>query len=153
MKAKIFGAGVAVSAAVLTCLATSTPASAFPYWQEVSTSSTWSCSTPKAHRLSLNINFKTCIVRNAKNDAQAVLVVQNSGTKAAVIRGVVHHYNTGGTYAGNWDFSCLESTLNPGFTRGCFGTTYSGTRDISATSELWMNGYDAGNLSTDSWHG
>ncbi|MFG2194432.1 hypothetical protein [Streptomyces sp. NPDC048639] len=147
----ILAAGVVV---VGTGLVTATPAvAAPPYWQEVSTNSNWTCSPYKAHRLSFNIKFKTCIVRNAANDAQAVLVVQNSGTAAADIRGVVHHHNTGGTYDGNWDFSCKTSRLNPGFTRGCFGTTFPGTSDIQASSELWMNGNENINLSTDSWHG
>lgn len=145
----------AVGAAVIgSGLATATPAVATPpYWQEVSTNSNWDCSPYKEHRLSLNIKFKTCIVRNASDDAQAVLVVQNSGTKAALIRGVLDTYNTGGTYQGTYIYSCKESTLNPGYTRGCFGTTFPETSKISATSSLYMNGNDDINLSRDSWYG
>lgn len=147
----VFAAGVAVFGA---SLATAAPAAASPYWQEVNTSSTWSCSPYKAHRLSFNIKFKTCIVRNANNDAQAVLVVQNSGTKAANIHGAIEQDLTGGIHDGSHYYaSCYESTLNPGFTRGCFGTTFSGTSDIFAESELLMNGIEEVNRSTDSWHG
>ncbi|MFF9867499.1 hypothetical protein ACF1G0_19100 [Streptomyces sp. NPDC013953] len=128
-------------------------AAAPPYWQPVDTNANWSCSPYKSHRLSFNIKFKTCIVRNANNDAQAVLVVQNSGTKAADIRGVLQTENTGGIYEGSWRATCTHSTLNPGFTRGCFNQTFSGTRDIAATSQLYMNGDEEANLSVDSWHG
>ncbi|WP_328880343.1 hypothetical protein [Streptomyces sp. NBC_00299] len=154
MKKRLISLLAAGAAVTGTGLATATPAMAAPpYWQEVSTNSNWHCSPYKAHRLSLNIKFKTCIVRNASNGAQAVLVVQNSGTKAALIRGVLDTFNTGGDYQGNYMYSCKESKLNPGYTRGCFGTTFPGTNDISATSSLYMNGNDDINLSQDSWHG
>ena len=154
MKARLLGVFAAGLAIFGTSLAAATPASASPYWQEVHTSSNWTCSPYKAHRLSFNIKFKTCIVRNSNNDAQAVLVVQNSGTKAANIHGAIEQDLTGGVHDDtHYSASCIMSTLNPGFTRGCFGTTFSGTSDIYAESELLMNGTEEANRSTDSWHG
>lgn len=154
MKKRLLSLLAAGAAVIGSGLATATPAVATPpYWQAVSTNSDWDCSQYKAHRLSLNIKFKTCIVRNSSGGAQAVLVVQNSGTKAALIRGELNTYNTGGTYQGSYTYYCSESTLNAGYTRGCFGQTFPGTSDISATSSLYMNGYDDLHLSQDSWHG
>lgn len=149
----LFAAAAAVAG---TCLATATPAQAFPKWQEVDTNSTWNCSPYKSHRLSFNIKFKTCIVRNANNDAQSVLVVQNSGTKAAEIRGEVDEVLSGGSWGDGYDigpFACSLSTLNPGFTRGCFGITYSGTTRITATSTLFMNGSEEVNADQVTWYG
>ncbi|MER7884149.1 hypothetical protein ABTY35_15165 [Streptomyces fimicarius] len=140
--------GVAAAAAGLAVSSTS-PAAAFPYWQQVSTNSNWSCSDYQAHRLSFNIKFKTCVVRNANNDAQAVLVVQNSGTKAAVIRGEIATWVNGNSYRAS--ISCYESTLNPGFTRGCFGPTESNTSRLRGETILWMNGYENINYSNGSW--
>ncbi|MFC9943591.1 hypothetical protein [Streptomyces pratensis] len=154
MRRRLLGAFVAGAAALGSGFATATPATSAPFWQAVNTDSNWSCSDYKNHRLSHNIKFKTCIVRNSSNDAQAVLVVQNSGTKAAVIHGDIGQTLTGGAHDGfYYSASCYESTLNPGFTRGCFGSTFPGTTRITATSELLMNGYDLDNRSTDSWYG
>ncbi|MPY35830.1 hypothetical protein FNH09_32745 [Streptomyces adustus] len=89
-------------------------------------------------------------MRNANNDAQVVLVVQNSGTKAAVIRGVIDTY-IDGHYFGS--IACKESTLNPGFTRGCFDITLSGTSTLRGETTLFMNGDQESNVSTDSWEG
>ncbi|MEU2383286.1 hypothetical protein ABZ606_01250 [Streptomyces sp. NPDC012461] len=153
-KRRLLGVLTAAAATLGTCLATAPAAEAAPYWQSVSTNSNWTCSPYKSHRLSFNIKLKTCIVRNGNNDAQGVLVVQNSGTKAAVIRGVgdgVQHRSGG--FEASYGFSCKESTLNPGFTRGCFGITVSGTSRINLTTTLFMNGHDEANVTQDSWYG
>ncbi|MET9575415.1 hypothetical protein ACLQ2D_33375 [Streptomyces sp. DT199] len=146
----------AAAAVVGTCLATATPAQAFPYWQEVNTGPNWTCSPFKTHRLSFNIKFKTCIVRNSSNGAQSVLVVQNSSANPVQIRGEVDEVLSGGSWGSGYDigtFACKLSTLNSGFTRGCFGITYSGTTRITSTSTLFMNGSEEANATQDSWYG
>jgi hypothetical protein len=117
------------------------PASAAPYWQEVNTStgSKWTCNSTKAHPASSQVGFQTCLVTNANQDAQAVLVVVNNSTKAIQLSGVID------TSFGA-DASCYTSTLNPGFQRGCFTpTVHVGTGTIGATSYLTVNGVRAVN--------
>jgi hypothetical protein len=154
-KQRVLGAFLAGAALAGAGLATATPAQAAPYWQAVDTDSNWTCSAYQSHRLSFTIKFKTCIVRNSNNDAQSVLVVQNSGTRAAEIRGEVDDYTTSDTWTNSYrgTYSCKLSTLNPGFTRGCFGTTMSNTNRVDAYSTLFMNGDDEINASTGSWYG
>jgi len=125
------------------------PASAAPYWQVVSTDSNWSCSTYQPHQVSNNVNFKTCIVRNANNDAQAVLVVQNKATVAITIRGELTYTHDGFS---NY-ITCKLSTLNPGFTRGCFAPTETDPGQMRADTVLWVNGSENGNYDKDSWIG
>ncbi|MEU1458217.1 hypothetical protein [Streptomyces avermitilis] len=75
------------------------------------------------------VKFKACEVINAHNDAQVILVVQSTASVAVSLGS----YGSTGT--------CTTSTLNPGFTRGCYGSTgrWSGTNWwISAT--LTLNG-------------
>ncbi|MEE1938138.1 hypothetical protein V1L54_01675 [Streptomyces sp. TRM 70361] len=79
------------------------------------TRSNWVCGNHH-HKVSVNVNFKKCIVINDDLDAQAVLVVQNKASVAVTIEG-----ETFTNFGGNED--CAVSTLNPGFTRGCFGPT------------------------------
>jgi hypothetical protein len=93
-----------------------TPASAAQNWQAVSMGDNWHCTGYFTHPVSTHVKFETCIVYNANSDAQAVLVVQNNADVAISIGGKIETNfgsNTG----------CNSSTLNPGFTRGCFSPT------------------------------
>lgn len=138
---KMFGiAAAAVGATVFTA----GPAAAAYDWQTVSTNSNWSCDDYVAHPLSKNIKFKTCVVRNASNGAQGVLVVQNSGTKVADIRGEVsvYGYTPSGDYRQSYA-TCKFDDLQPGLTRGCFGYTVEGTVNLEVNTAFWMNGSDS----------
>ncbi|MCT4352080.1 hypothetical protein M5362_02885 [Streptomyces sp. Je 1-79] len=110
----------------------------------MSTNSNWDCDDYVPHRLSNNIKFKTCVVRNANNDAQGVLVVQNSGTKVANIRGEVsvYGYTPGGVLRQSYG-TCRFEDLLPGQTRGCFGYTVDSTVHLEVDTALWMNGSDS----------
>nr|WSS63097.1 hypothetical protein OG284_18615 [Streptomyces sp. NBC_01177] len=125
---------VAVAAAGTLALAAS-PASAAGNWQAVDTNSNWRCTDYVKHSVSDHVKYKTCIVINANNDAQAVLVVQNAASVAVSI---------GGSVASDFhsNVSCANSTLNPGFTRGCFApTSYVGDLSvIKATGQFKLNG-------------
>lgn len=101
-----------------------TPASAAQNWQAVNTNGNWWCTDYHQHEVSDYVNFKVCRVRNANNDAQAVLVVQNKASVAVSISGAV--YSNFGS-----NVECAATTLNPGFTRGCFAPTVH----IGAVSE------------------
>lgn len=127
---------VAVSAlAILAVVFSASPAAAAPYWQEVRTGPTWNCGSTETHTVSDGVGFQTCIVYNANQDAQAVLVVVNNATNPIRLSGEVDT-SFGAT------FSCLESTLNPGFRRGCFGpTTHVGfPPSLGAYTQLTVNG-------------
>ncbi|WP_460065210.1 hypothetical protein [Streptomyces sp. YKOK-I1] len=127
-------AATAVGALALTAA----PASAQPYWQAVDTNSNWSCTPYYTHKVSDNVKFKLCEVVNANYDAQVVVVVQNTASVAVTIAGAVDSsYGSSG--------SCYTSTLNSGFTRGCFGTT----EDYS-TSGWWIWGQVSVNGVADS---
>ncbi|MEV6209112.1 hypothetical protein [Kitasatospora sp. NPDC051914] len=127
MRFKTFAA-TAVTAGAL-ALATAGPASAAPYWQTVSTNSNWSCTAYRTHPVSTHVNWKLCEVVNANYDAQVVVVVQNTATVAVSITGATSsNYSSDGT--------CLTSTLNPGFTRGCYGPT----RALPAAGSTWHQG-------------
>ncbi|MFJ3582971.1 hypothetical protein ACIPPS_12195 [Streptomyces sp. NPDC090127] len=138
---KTFGIAAAVLGATVF---TAGPAAAAGAWQSVSTNSNWDCDDYVAHKLSVNIKFKTCVVRNANNDAQGVLVVQNSGTKVANIRGEVTAggYTPGGAFRHSHG-TCKFADLLPGQTRGCFGYNVAGTVNLDVDTALWMNGSDS----------
>ncbi|MFE3907885.1 hypothetical protein ACFXPY_48825 [Streptomyces sp. NPDC059153] len=106
---------VAAAAAGALAFAAS-PASASANWQEVNTNSNWNCLPYKKHTISANIKFKPCVVTNANNDTQVVLVIQHTGTAAAVVAGEVRSDFGSNTL-------CNGSTFNPGFTRGCYAPT------------------------------
>ncbi|MEW2614157.1 hypothetical protein AB0937_29000 [Streptomyces sp. NPDC047880] len=130
---------VALAGAAAGVLAlTATPASAAEVnWKAVSTDSTWNCGTYRNHVGSQNVRFKHCFVINSGGYAQSVLVVQNKASVAIKIEGDIR------TNFGS-DVDCAQTTLNPGFTRGCFGPTrYIGSEGLfSATSRLNFNGID-----------
>ncbi|MEU8620137.1 hypothetical protein [Streptomyces sp. NPDC048623] len=112
---------LAVAAAAIGTIALGTaPASAAQNWGTVSTNSNWNCGAYKNHSVSDYVSFKICVVRNANNDAQTVLVVQNRASVAVAIGGEVQ-FQGGGH---NEVAMCAASTLNPGYTRGCYGPTY-----------------------------
>lgn len=86
-------------------------------WKEVNTNSSWHCSDYVHHRAKPGLKFKACIVKNSTPKAQAILVVQNaSGDPVSIGRSrVVFESQRGG------DVWCAGSTtLQPGFTRGCY---------------------------------
>ncbi|MFJ8550653.1 hypothetical protein [Streptomyces sp. NPDC093676] len=124
---------VAIAATSTLALA-ATPADAAVNWGTVSTNSNWHCTDYKHHPVSDYVNFKVCIVANANHDAQAVLVVQNAASVAVAIGGTVD--GPGGLE------TCADSTLNPGFTRGCFGGTihFGPDKFASANATLKLNG-------------
>ncbi|MFJ2109491.1 hypothetical protein ACIOHH_33525 [Streptomyces microflavus] len=113
-----------------------TPASAAQTWQAVNTNSNWHCSNYVKHSVSDYVKFKTCIVLNSNYDAQAVLVVQSTASVAVSIGGSLKS----GTFPSN--VSCANSTLNPGFTRGCFAPTVKvgSSATLETTGELKLNG-------------
>ena len=115
---------VAVTAVGALALAAS-PASA-ANWQTVSTNSNWVCSEYKHHQVSNFVNYKVCIVVNANDDAQVVLVVQNAADVAVSIAGTATGFGS--------NVNCPTSTLNPGFTRGCYSPT------IQVGSEVFIKG-------------
>ncbi|MGW7048789.1 hypothetical protein ACWGDT_40240 [Streptomyces avermitilis] len=98
----------------------------------MSTNANWTCTPYYTHSVSDYVKFKACEVINANKDAQVVLVVQSTASAALSIGGSVDSsYGSRGT--------CTISALNPGFTRGCYGSTvpWSGTNWwISATFTL-----------------
>ncbi|WP_371667103.1 hypothetical protein OG985_05545 [Streptomyces sp. NBC_00289] len=115
------------------------PASAAPYWQTTTGVNFKFCTAYKHHSVSNNVNWKVCEVVNANNDAQVVVIVQNAASVAITIGGSVNSsYGSSGT--------CYTSTLNPDFTRGCFGQTvrYSsdawwiqGTLTVNGVKDIW----------------
>ncbi len=94
-------------------------------WKIVDTNSYWECGDYVKHTRTFTpgdfgINFKACTVVNSVGGAQAVLVVQNaSGLNPWILQKgrVVFESQSEG------DVWCAESTLNPGFTRGCYAPT------------------------------
>ncbi|MFF7071205.1 hypothetical protein OIE43_16020 [Streptomyces pseudovenezuelae] len=118
------------------------PADAAPYWQAVNTgSSDWFCTAYKHHSVSDHVNWKVCEVTNADNHAQVVVIVQNAASTAITIGGSVRSsYGSAG--------ECFTSTLNPGFTRACYGRTvlYSsdawwiqGTLTVNGDKDIWTS--------------
>ncbi|MGW2463120.1 hypothetical protein ACWC2M_29570 [Streptomyces sp. NPDC001761] len=112
-------------------------ASAAQNWQTVTSTPNMTCSAYKQHKVSNNVNFKVCIVVNSNLDAQAVLVVQNNAGVAVSIGGEVAT-----NFGSNVD--CASSTLNPGFTRGCYSpTVHVGSgQTLIADARLRLNGVD-----------
>lgn len=120
-----FRLAAATAAATVGVLVSASSASASPTvgWQAVSSNANWHCTNYTDLLTQPGMNMKTCIVRNASQDAQAVLVIQNKTGRAIDINNsdtqsrVVFESALGG------DVWCASTTLNDGFTRGCFGTT------------------------------
>lgn len=86
--------------------------------------------------MSDHVKFKFCIVVNANEDAQAVVVVQNTASVAVSIAGAVRS-----DFGSNVD--CAVSPLNPGFTRGCFAPTATDVGSsavLNAVGHLEVNG-------------
>ncbi|MFJ7082811.1 hypothetical protein ACIQU8_06180 [Streptomyces griseus] len=112
-----------------------TPASAAQNWQAVSTNSNWHCGDYVKHSVSDYVKYKTCIVINSNYHGQVVLVVQSTASVAVSIGGSA----TSDFYS---NVTCANSTLNPGFTRGCFAPTVSvGNTDLlKGKGELKLNG-------------
>ncbi|EGE44656.1 hypothetical protein GTY83_26760 [Streptomyces sp. SID4928] len=124
---------VTVAAASALALA-AVPVNAAETWKVVTTNSNWHCTDYKNHPVSDYVRFKVCIVANANHDAQAVLVVQNAASVAVSI---------GGSINGPVSFeTCADSTLNPGFTRGCYGNTnhFQAGTFVGANATLKLNG-------------
>ncbi|WP_242432696.1 hypothetical protein [Streptomyces sp. Root1310] len=116
-----------------------TPASAAVGWKAVDTNSNWSCGGYKSHPLSGQLKLKVCIVRNSNGDAQAIVVVQNTTGVPVSISGAVRS-----DFGSNVD--CAGTTLNTGFTRGCFAGTATDVTDrtfLNATGYLEANGVTA----------
>lgn len=131
-----FKALIVATAAAGALVFSAAPASAAANWQAVDTNSTWSCSSYKTHQVSDYVKYKVCGVYNANGDAQAVLVVQNSASVAVSIGGEV--WSSFGS-----NVQCASSTLNPGFTRGCFAPTVhvgGSPGTLSVNGRLVLNG-------------
>ncbi|MGW1537173.1 hypothetical protein [Streptomyces aureus] len=113
------------------------PASADENWGPVSTNSTWKCNTYEKHSVSDNVSYKPCVVHNSNGDAQTVLVVQNRASVAVAIGGWLHFEGAGSEYS----VFCAASTLNPGYTRGCYGpSVHVGSAIAKGKVQLELNG-------------
>jgi hypothetical protein len=125
------------AAAGAVALAASPASAAEVGWKAVSTTPDWNC-TPseyKQHKGSKNVLFKLCWVHNSSGGTQTVLVVQNRASVAIAIEGEIQT-NYGG------DVDCAPSTLQPGYTRGCYGPTKSPTGLVVSSVRLNFNGID-----------
>ncbi|WP_432126390.1 hypothetical protein [Streptomyces sp. bgisy082] len=117
-------------------------------WAPVKTNSNWECSGYWTVPPSM-VKFKSCIVRNASNDAQAVLVVQNpTSTDHTITKGrVVFESQRGG------DVWCARTNLAAGATAGCYAPTVKTipacTRTTDATVSLWVNNGGSTTISKD----
>ncbi|MGW1885205.1 hypothetical protein [Streptomyces sp. NPDC001970] len=109
---------MAVAGSVLLAAA---PAEAAPFWQTVSISANWSCAPTVVHNAKAGVGFQPCLVRNANDDAQVVLVVVNNSTSGVTISGTVSS-----DFAA--DGRCSTYSLAVGERRGCFGHTGAGSR-------------------------
>ncbi|MFD7130370.1 hypothetical protein [Streptomyces sp. NPDC059894] len=92
------------------------PAGAAPYWQAVSTNSTWSCAPTVVHTAQAGVGYQACLVRSALDNAQVVLVVVNNSSSAVTVSGTI-------TTDFAAEASCSSYALAVGERRGCFGTT------------------------------
>lgn len=106
-------------------------ASADPNWQPVTKTSKFHCG-PEVQYSDLPVTVQTCVVVNGMS-TQAVAIVANHSFAALSLAApdVALYVNGPITY----DRSCLDSTLNNGYTRACFGPTQ--TRPCSATVTAW----------------
>ena len=107
-------------------------ASADPYWQPVTETSKFHC-TSVAHPTHL-VTVKSCVVVNG-NATQAVAIVANYGTTAISLEAPHVALYVNGPIS--YDRNCLSSTLNGGFTRACFAPTQQ--RPCSAVVQAWAN--------------
>jgi hypothetical protein len=132
-------------AAISFVFAGAIPAHAAPDWQTYKATSNWTCGDDKAHKVSKNVIFQTCIVKGANRKAQAVLVVSNRGTKDVVLPmaqvhsnglygpGIENEVQCGGVFGGAY-------TLQGGQARACFAPTVPvHCADIIAYGKLWAN--------------
>ncbi|MEU2430668.1 hypothetical protein ABZ611_14370 [Streptomyces sp. NPDC007861] len=107
--------GIAVGSAVAGSLVLgSGQAVAAPLWQSISGPFT-SCAKTVGHTAVSGVNFQGCLIVNANMDAQVVLVVNNHSGRAVTISGQIES-----------DFgnaSCVQTTLNTGTQRACYGPT------------------------------
>lgn len=92
-------------------------------WQAVSTNANWHCTEYKELTFAPGMKLKTCIVRNASQDAQAVLVIQNTTGHAMEVNYTGKQSSVVFESALEGDVWCAPTTINDGFTRGCFGKT------------------------------
>lgn len=134
----IYMALSAAASVVALLLFGAAPASAYPIWQSYKSNSNWHCSDTFPTSLSQNVVFQTCIIVNASDQAQAVLVVANRGTKDASISGGPFSdelYGEGGSYYCEW------TTLDAGEAIACFGKTVAlrGCGHYYAQGRLWAN--------------
>jgi hypothetical protein len=113
------------AAATVGVMLSASSASASPTvgWQPVSTNANWHCTDYGNLTAVRGVKLKTCIVRNANQDAQGVLVVQNTSGHAIEINNVDTQSRVVFESALEGDVWCASTTLNSGFTRGCFGKT------------------------------
>ncbi|MFF8846494.1 hypothetical protein ACF08N_27905 [Streptomyces sp. NPDC015127] len=130
---------LALTTAVVGAFALATPqaAAAEVGWKAVSTTPAWECFPTgyEQHKGSANVFFKICAVTNSSGGAQAVLVVQNKASVAIAIEGE-NQTNFGG------DVDCAPSTLQPGYTRGCYGPTKTASGRLVVSGRLNFNGID-----------
>lgn len=116
LRQMVRGAGIAVAAMTAVAAATAPASAATVNWKEISPNSNWRCEKTIEHATYPGVKFQGCIVANQNGDAQVVLVVNNQGPKGVNIGGW-----TSAQFGGN--VTCADSVLNPGFQRGCFGST------------------------------
>ncbi|MFI1393400.1 hypothetical protein [Streptomyces sp. NPDC020681] len=109
-------AGLAVGVLTAWAAATAPASAATVNWKEIHPNSNWTCGKTVQHATYPGVGFQVCWIGNANDDAQAVLVVNNNGPKGVNIRASV-------VVELGPSFDCAASVLNPGFTRGCFGST------------------------------
>jgi hypothetical protein len=132
---KLFYKTFAVAAATATGMVLSSSsayASPTVNWQAVSTTANWHCNSYVGFWDLPDLKFKSCIVLNSNQDAQGVLVVQNTTGRAIDINNVSTQSRVVFESALGGDVWCASSVINDGFTRGCFGpTVHVGCRETS----------------------
>ncbi|MEU0393599.1 hypothetical protein ABZ208_12610 [Streptomyces sp. NPDC006208] len=101
------------AAAVAGVLLTAGPAAA-ANWSPVQTSSRWHCTRTDEHAYVRQVSFQACYIALPQTKKQVVLVVRNDGPGPVSIQGIIDNIDGSETL-------CAQSTLNAGFTRGCFG--------------------------------
>ncbi|MFJ8644921.1 hypothetical protein ACIRNI_02125 [Streptomyces sp. NPDC093546] len=128
--------GLATAMLGFLALATPQASAAEVNWKAVDSDPTWDCTTYQQHKGSRNVFFKVCGVHNSSGGHQTILVVQNKASVAIAIEGEVIT-NYGG------DVDCAPSTLQPGYTRGCYGPTKIASGLLTMNARLNFNGIDA----------